>query len=400
MKNRKILISILGICILCLSIMLGLNIKTYIEKREKNSIRPILESQETLEPEVKKAMNNLYKITEDNKERVVYQYNPDKNYIMEDVIKNNYYVFNVIDADENGQITNIRKCNYLVNKNTNDTNVYFAGGQMNALEKADSWKVRKEYEQYYYEMQPEIKKAYERIKNTVGEDYYKYEYDPELEKAGNEKYDLGEKFYVFSDYGLDENAYFSDEGDVDLAVKKENMEVYEFSIAAYPNNYILPYGDENLGLADWQIECKKTHVSYGYKMCSTAEDHRMMTRDLSSTSILGARGNTIDIEVGIDWYKNECIDQHGGSCDSIGDHQAKLINNDTIYQNYGYAFGLDKNMFFERLSSGCYNGFQYARLYKNNTPITQYIYQFGPNDTTLNAWQYGFNSAYEKYKNY
>ena len=178
------------------------------------------------------------------------------------------------------------------------------------------------------------------------------------------------------------------------------MEVYEFSIAAYPNNYILPYGDENLGLADWQIECKKTHVSYGYKMCSTAEDHRMMTRDLSSTSILGARGNTIDIEVGIDWYKNECIDQHGGSCDSIGDHQAKLINNDTIYQNYGYAFGLDKNMFFERLSSGCYNGFQYARLYKNNTPITQYIYQFGPNDTTLNAWQYGFNSAYEKYKNY
>ena len=400
MKNRKILISILGICILCLSIMLGLNIKTYIEKREKNSIRPILESQETLEPEVKKAMNNLYKITEDNKERVVYQYNPDKNYIMEDVIKNNYYAFNVIDADENGQITNIRKCNYLVNKNTNDTNVYFAGGQMNALEKADSWKVKKEYEQYYYEMQPEIKKAYERIKNTVGEDYYKYEYDPELEKAGNEKYDLGEKFYVFSDYGLDENAYFSDEGDVDLAVKKENMEVYEFSIAAYPNNYILPYGDENLGLADWQIECKKTHVSYGYKMCSTAEDHRMMTRDLSSTSILGARGNTIDIEVGIDWYKNECIDQHGGSCDSIGDHQAKLINNDTIYQNYGYAFGLDKNMFFERLSSGCYNGFQYARLYKNNTPITQYIYQFGPNDTTLNAWQYGFNSAYEKYKNY
>lgn len=400
MKNRKILITILGICILCLSIMLGLNIKTYIEKREKNSIRPILESQETLEPEVKKAMNNLYKITEDNKERVVYQYNPDKNYIMEDVIKNNYYAFNVIDADENGQITNIRKCNYLVNKNTNDTNVYFAGGQMNALEKADSWKVKKEYEQYYYEMQPEIKKAYERIKNTVGEDYYKYEYDPELEKAGNEKYDLGEKFYVFSDYGLDENAYFSDEGDVDLAVKKENMEVYEFSIAAYPNNYILPYGDENLGLADWQIECKKTHVSYGYKMCSTAEDHRMMTRDLSSTSILGARGNTIDIEVGIDWYKNECIDQHGGSCDSIGDHQAKLINNDTIYQNYGYAFGLDKNMFFERLSSGCYNGFQYARLYKNNTPITQYIYQFGPNDTTLNAWQYGFNSAYEKYKNY
>ena len=400
MKNRKILITILGICILCLSIMLGLNIKTYMEKREKNSIRPILKSQETLEPEVKKAMNNLYKITGDNKERVVYQYNPDKNYIMEDVIKNNYYAFNVIDADENGQITNIRKCNYLVNKNTNDTNVYFAGGQMNALEKADSWKVRKEYEQYYYEMQPEIKKAYERIKNTVGEDYYKYEYDPELEKAGNEKYDLGEKFYVFSDYGLDENAYFSDEGDVDLAVKKENMEVYEFSIAAYPNNYILPYGDENLGLADWQIECKKTHVSYGYKMCSTAEDHRMMTRDLSSTSILGARGNTIDIEVGIDWYKNECIDQHGGSCDSIGDHQAKLINNDTIYQNYGYAFGLDKNMFFERLSSGCYNGFQYARLYKNNTPITQYIYQFGPNDTTLNAWQYGFNSAYEKYKNY
>ena len=303
-------------------------------------------------------MNNLYKITGDNKERVVYQYNPDKNYIMEDFIKENYYAFNVIDADEDGQITNIRKCNYLVNKNTNDTNVYFAGGQMNALEKADSWKVKKEYEQYYYEMQPEIKKAYERIKNTVGEDYYKYEYDPELEKAGNEKYDLGEKFYVFSDYGLDENAYFSDEGDVDLAVKKENMEVYEFSIAAYPNNYILPYGDENLGLADWQIECKKTHVSYGYKMCSTAEDHRMMTRDLSSTSILGARGNTIDIEAGIDWYKNECIDQHGGSCDSIGEHQAKLINNDTLYQSYGYGYGLDKNTFL--------NGFQVDAMKGSN----------------------------------
>ena len=37
MKNRKILITILGFCILCLSIMLGLNIKTYMEKREKNS---------------------------------------------------------------------------------------------------------------------------------------------------------------------------------------------------------------------------------------------------------------------------------------------------------------------------------------------------------------------------
>lgn len=277
MKNKKILITILGFCILCLSIMLGLNIKTYMEKREKNSIKPILASQETLEPEVKKAMNNLYKTTGDNKERVVYQYNPDKNYIMEDVIKNNYYAFNVIDADENGQITSIRKCNYLVNKNTNDTNVYFAGGQMNALEKADSWKVKKEYEQYYYEMQPEIKKAYERIKNTVGEDYYKYEYDPELEKEGNEKYDLGEKFYVFSDYGLDENAYFSDEGDVDLAVKKENMEVYEFSIAAYPNNYILPYGDENLGLEDWQVECKKMHDG----ACSTEEEHNNVGKGIS-----------------------------------------------------------------------------------------------------------------------
>lgn len=282
MKNKKVLIIILGILVICLSIMLGINLKTYIENREKNSVRPILENQATLEPEVKEAINSLYKITGDNKDRVVYKYNPDKNYIMEDVIKNNYYVFDVIDADEDGQITNIRKCNYLVNKNTNDTNVYFAGGQMNALENANDWKVKKEYEQYYYEMKPEIKKAYERIKNTVkGEEesdsYYKYEYDPELENAGNAKYDLGEKFYVFSDYGLDENAYFSDEGDSDLAVKKENMEVYEFSIAAYPNNYILPYGDENLGLEDWQVECKKMHDG----TCSTEEEHNNVGKEIS-----------------------------------------------------------------------------------------------------------------------
>lgn len=281
MKNKKVLTITLGILVICLSIMLGINLKTYMEKREKNSIRPILASQETLEPEVKEAINTLYKITGDNKERVVYQYNPDKNYIMEDFIKSNYYTFNVIDADEDGQITNIRKCNYLVNKNTNYTNVYFAGGQMKLLDNTNSWKVKKEYEPYFYELKPEVKKAYELIKNTVkdsvDENYYKYEYDPELEKEGNEKYDLGEKFYVFSDYGLDENAYFSDEGDVDLAVKKENMEVYEFSIAAYPNNYILPYGDENLGLEDWQVECKKMHDG----ACSTEEEHNNVGKGIS-----------------------------------------------------------------------------------------------------------------------
>lgn len=281
MKNKKILLTVLGICILSLSIILGLNIKTYMENMEKNSIEPILKSQETLEPEVKEAINSLYKITGNNKERVIYQYKPDKNYIMEEAIKNNYYAFNVIDADEKGQITNIRKCNYLVNKNTNDTNIYFAGGQMKALENANSWKVKKAYEPYYYEMKPEIKKAYERIKNTVKdsveENYYKYEYNPELENIGNEKYDLGEKFYVFLDYDLDENAYFSDEGDIDLAVKKENMEVYEFSTAAYPNNYILPYGDENLGLADWQIECKKIHDG----ACSTEEEHDNVGKEIS-----------------------------------------------------------------------------------------------------------------------
>lgn len=277
MKNKKVLITILGFCILCLSVMLGLNIKTYMEKREKNSIKPILVNQETLEPEVKKAMNNLYKITGDNKERVVYQYNPDKNYIMEDIIKNNYYAFNVIDADENGQIINIRKCNYLVNKNTNSINIYFAGGQMKRLKDANTWKVSKVFEQYFYEMKPEIKEAYEQIKNTVEEDYYKYEYNPDLERRGNMQYDLNDKFYVFSDYNLDENADFSDDGDVDLAVKKENMEVYEFSTAAYPNNYILPYGDENLGLENWQVECKKIHDG----KCSTEEEHNNVGKEIS-----------------------------------------------------------------------------------------------------------------------
>lgn len=281
MKNRKILITILGFCILCLSVMLGLNIKTYMEKREKNSIKPILASQETLEPEVKKAMNNLYKITGDNKERVVYQYNSDKNYIMEDFIKENYYAFNVIDADENGQITNIRKCNYLVNKNTNDTNVYFAGGQMKLLDNANSWKVKKEYEQYFYEMKPEIKKAYERIKNTVkdsiDENYYKYEYDPELEKEGNTKYNLKNEFYLFLDYKLDNYAYFAEVGNLDLAVKKENMEVYEFCTVAYPDNYILPYGDEKLGFEDWQVECKKNHDG----TCSTEEEHNNVGKGIN-----------------------------------------------------------------------------------------------------------------------
>ncbi|WP_300276150.1 hypothetical protein [Peptacetobacter sp.] len=281
MKNKSTLMTILGILVICLCIMLGINLKTYIENREKNSIRPILKSQETLEPEIKEAINKLYRITGDNKERVVYKYNPTKNYIMEDFIKKNYYVFNVIDADKDGQITNIRKCNYLVNKNTNDTNIYFAGGQMNILENENSWKVKEEYKSYFYEMKPEIKKAYERIGNTlsdtVKENYYKYEYSPELEEIGNKKYNLNDEYYVFSDYNLDENAVPSEEGDVDLAVKKKNMEVYEFSIAAYPNNYILPYGDENLGLENWQIECKKIHDG----MCSTAEEHNNVGKEIS-----------------------------------------------------------------------------------------------------------------------
>lgn len=391
MKN-KLLMILTTIIIIVLTAMLGINLKMYIDNREKSSIRPIIESQQNLDEDVKKAINLLYKITDDNRDRIVYQYVPDENYVMEPAIKKNYYIFNVIEADEDGQITNIRKCNYLVNKNTNATNVYFAVGQMSALSDANSWKVESKYQNSFYKLTPELKKAYERIKNITGEINYKYEYAPDLEEAGNKECGLNGEYYIFRNYDLDENAYFGDESDINLAVKKDNMKVYQFSFGAYPNNYLLPYGDENIGLEKWQVECKEEHVVYGYEMCPDEESHRIQSRDLRSTSTSGDPGNKIDIDAGIDWYKNECISMHDGECKNIGEHQAKVImSNNDKYSGIDIAFQ-------EKLAKGCSEGYQYSRFFQNQW-LEGYIAQNKPSDED-DIWEVGFRETFAKYRSY
>ena len=152
-------------------------------------------------------------------------------------------------------------------------------------------------------------------------------------------------------------------------------------------------------LEDWQIECKEEHVPYGYGMCSDAESHRMQSRDLSSTSLSGYPGNKTDIEVGIDWYKDECLSMHNGECEDIGEHQAKILATEEAYDELT-EFGLDRETVYYYIREGAYNGFQYARFYQGQEDMEDYIYVNSPEHMSGLSWEHGFRNTFEKYKDY
>ena len=335
MKN-KLLTGIMIVLVIVLTAMLGINLKMYIDNREKNSIRPIIESQQNLNRNVKNAINKLYKITNDDRNRVVYQYVPDENYVMEPDIKNNYYIFKIIEADKKGRITNTRKCNYLLNKNNNSTNVYFAGGQIRKLVDENSWKINSKYKSYYYNMNKEIEKAYNRIYEYIGNDRYKCEYIPDLD--ANEVDDLGvnKDYYIFSDYNLDEEGNIGLDGKISPAVKKDTFEIYVYYPDGYPNNYLLTceeynrkFNESEVKTSTWLDECLKIHYPYGYRICPDEKSHIAFKQQLNSLEMTGKPGNTKDIETyGYDWYK-ECLKIHENRCYDLDEHE-KNRNKNTV----------------------------------------------------------------------
>lgn len=403
MKKSKLLIGVWAVLIIVWGIMLLSKVKDFNNNDNEivnKTAQEISTSNENLEPEVKNAMEQLYKLTGDNKNRVMYEYAPNDNYIMEPFINSKYYVFNVYEMDGNGKINNVRKCNYLLNMENGLANVYFAGGQMNPLYDGNSWKVNPNYEKYYYSMDKSVYEAYNRIAKKLGNNlkYYKYQYDPEAEENGNKRLELNNEYYIFIDYTLKKNGDFDERGYKDLAVKKSDLSLYEYDTSKYPENHLIPYGkkeETKEKVRDWQEYCKKAHAPYGYN-CSDAEEHRMLRRDLNSTSFAGMPGNNIDIEAGVDWYKNECISMHNGECKDIGEHQAKIIASMDEYSE----IGAESEEVFKVLSEACYQGFEYARFLQDDYTIDEYLNENMPTDIRGINWEIGFMETFEKYKNY
>jgi len=134
-------------------------------------------------------------------------------------------------------------------------------------------------------------------------------------------------------------------------------------------------------------------------MCPDAESHRMQSRDLSSTSLSGYPGNKTDIEVGIDWYKDECLSMHNGECEDIGEHQAKILATEEAYDELT-EFGLDRETVYYYIREGAYNGFEYARFYQGQEDMEDYIYVNSPEHMSGLSWEHGFRNTFEKYKDY
>ena len=147
---------------------------------------------------------------------------------------------------------------------------------------------------------------------------------------------------------------------------------------------------------EWMQECREMHLAYGYDLCQDSESHRMLRRDLSSTSTSGSAGNQMDIADGIDWYQ-ECKNIHDGSCSEIGEHEFKQMDLSQLYANYdAWNTGISREDINSRVSYGCYHGFEYCR-FSTDMSVDSYIQQFAPTDSTYPAWIEGFNYTYNKY---
>ncbi|MEG2787918.1 MAG: serine/threonine-protein kinase [Romboutsia sp.] len=190
----------------------------------------------------------------------------------------------------------------------------------------------------------EVEKAADKlykVTNANREDTL-YEYNP------NESYvqeqNIKDDYYIFN-WISNPNTDYSTAADMNYLVNKKTFDVYVYQAGGKfetYSEYKKPIGtnyetdgyenENNIALessknsdseANWQEECKKIHMIYGWGMCQDAEAHRMLRRDLSSTSTSGLPGNTGDIETnGYDWYK-ECLDMHDGACDTLQTHEAR-----------------------------------------------------------------------------
>lgn len=89
---------------------------------------------------INKAREIIYKVTGDNKKNVLYEINTEGSYVEEQYIKNNFYIFNVIDA-EAGDMSDY---NMIVNKNNFRVYSYEPGGEVQEIFADKSVKITRE----------------------------------------------------------------------------------------------------------------------------------------------------------------------------------------------------------------------------------------------------------------
>ena len=197
------------------------NTKDIVTKTE--NVRNIKDIKDPTNEEIIRAMDEVYAETNVDKSKVKYEYSPKDNYILEDFIKEDNYVFKSHNIDEKGNIVSTDPYNYLVNKQTFEVMMYFAGGQLAVIDTT----IDEKYQKYYYKLNPNIKKAYESIFETVGiNGITKYEYRPEEEDGSYS--DLRGEYYLFEDYDY----FVGNHGDSMIAVHKKTLEVYTYEYAA------------------------------------------------------------------------------------------------------------------------------------------------------------------------
>lgn len=376
---------------------------------------------EPIDEEVVRAMDELYTVTNADKDSVKYEYSQKDNYVLEDYMKDKYYVFKAHNIDEKGNIVSTELYNYVVNKQTFSVWVYFAGGQLMAVSDGYFPSIEEKYKKYYYELNPNIKKAFDSIIKTIGiDETVKYEYDPESEEYSN----LNNEYYIFSDYGLDYNGEIAYEGDTSIAVHKKTLEVYTYTPSADYESMLIKYNEEGTNEdksvdtsmydytesgEDWLDECKRIHGIYGWDLCQDSEAHSFLRRDLSSSATSGTPGNTGDIEsLGYDWYL-ECIDIHNGDCETLDDH--RMLNSNSSQSNshdydmtklyeFGAEYDFSKSTIDEIFNDGFNKGYNYAKNNPNasNEEIEEYIYINSPENVSLSFWEPGFWDGYNKFK--
>lgn len=389
-----------------------INIENEIEILNVNSIK------DPIDEEVVRAMDELYTETDADKKILKYEHSQEENYILEDYIKEKYYIFKSHNIDEKGNILSTEPYNYLVNKETFGIMKYFAGGQL----MPEVTNIEGAYQKYYYKLNPNIKKAFDSIIRTIGEtNNTKYNYNPEKEYNSN----LNNGYYIFEDYDLDDNGEIFLEGDKSIAVNKKTLEVYIYIPSADYDNRLIKYGEEfsyedgaidisienDKELAEieeesiypyqsnWKEECEKLHVQYGY-LCNSSDEHQLLRRDLASSSTSGMIGNTQDINmIGFDWYKDECLKLHDGQCGDIYEHERREYNINKLYEEYGQYY-FDENYTIDDIFSlGWKEGFNYVWYQEDQSEnaIEEYISTNCLENVAEPIWKAGFKHAYEKY---
>ena len=210
------------------------NTKDIVTKTE--NVRNIKDIKDPTNEEIIRAMDEVYAETNVDKSKVKYEYSPKDNYILEDFIKEDNYVFKSHNIDEKGNIVSTDPYNYLVNKQTFEVMMYFAGGQLAVIDTT----IDEKYQKYYYKLNPNIKKAYESIFETVGiNGITKYEYRPEEEDGSYS--DLRGEYYLFEDYDY----FVGNQGDSMIAVHKKTLEVYTYEYAAPDyEDKLIKYGEQ------------------------------------------------------------------------------------------------------------------------------------------------------------